>query len=577
MVRAARICFRPKRSALAILTAFPLLVAFAHPPDVVAYDLTPDIVGGKLKSLKVQVHFRMNDSGTARFGWSSAWQGERRLWQWARDVGATGASSFRDDGAGHWTVEAPPAAQVSISYRIVSAYDHDPTINDHDQPRPIIRPRWFYVPGEALFGLLDGSEKTAAQFSWHGPKGYHFASDLEHLARPGRPAGRPGTVADVIESIVIGGPEIQVYRGAGRSKVRVAILGSFGFRGEDFDRVARSVIDVERRFWRADLQAPFLVTVGPLAGSAAQMGFEGTGRGDAFALWVDERSPIDRLKWLLAHEYFHSWNPLLLGRTTDQGEANASLFWFSEGLTDYYARALLVRSGLITPQEFLDQWNEMLRAYSASPAKNMKGADANAAFWSDEAAQKLAYQRGAMLAAIWNAELSTHNLSLDDVMHEQAEAARSSNEDPVALFRRLAEHAGLHVREDTRRYIDDGETIRLSQGAFGPCAAVVTEDRPVFSRGFDGQATANAGNVVTGTDRTSPAYAAGLRDGMTILERVAGEPDNSMAEYALLVDDHGTRRTIRYLPQGSGRTTVQQVKLLEHGASCGKALGGVSH
>ena len=82
---------------------------------------------------------------------------------------------------------------------------------------------------------------------------------------------------------------------------------------------------------------------------------------------------------------------------------------------------------------------------------------------------------------------------------------------------------------------------------------------PVFDRGFDPQATAKAGNVAQGVKPGSAAYAAGLRNGMTLLARDGGEPGESDLVYVLRVDDHGVQRTIGYLPRGEG--TVMQTRL----------------
>lgn len=74
-----------------------------------------------------------------------------------------------------------------------------------------------------------------------------------------------------------------------------------------------------------------------------------------------------------------------------------------------------------------------------------------------------------------------------------------------------------------------------------------------------------------------PAYAAGLRNGMKILERIEGEPDNALMPYALLVEDRGTKRTIRYLPQGAERISVQQMRIRQpDAAGCRRTLGGLS-
>jgi predicted metalloprotease with PDZ domain len=562
------------------LLSVPLLGSAAAPsPTPVRYSLTPELSEGAITALKVEVRFRADPTGTTDFRWQDGWAGERRLWQWARDFRVAGATAVEANGDGQWRIQAAPGAELTATYRIVSAYDHDPTIEDTDQPKPVIRPRWFYAVGNALFGYPANRENAPAAFHWSGaPSGIGFASDLEHLAGPGREASRPGTVADALESIVIGGRDLRTFPSRDGSGVRVAVVGGYAFTPEELDSLARQVIGMERDFWRADRRAPFLVTAAPIVASPAAMSFGGTGRGDGFALWIDQRVPLDRMKWLLAHEYFHTWNAAQLGTMPEDRATRPAHYWFSEGFTDYYARALMVRAGLISPEEFAEQWNEMLAAYAGSPVRNMAGARVAAEFWNNEAVQKLPYQLGAMLAAMWNARLlatSRGRSNLDSLLKSQLSAARSSRQEATQLFRSLAARQGLDTRADEASYLARGETIMLPPNAFGPCATVVTERRPTFSRGFDAGATASAGNIVAGVDPALPAYAAGLRDGMKILARTEGETDNALVPYALLVEDQGQQRTIRYLPQGHGSVAVQQIRLATVASpTCRFTLGG---
>ncbi|VWD65493.1 hypothetical protein BLA50215_08009 [Burkholderia lata] len=131
-------------------------------------------------------------------------------------------------------------------------------------------------------------------------------------------------------------------------------------------------------------------------------------------------------------------------------------------LTDYYARALMVRAGLISPAEFAAQWNEMLAAYARSRARTMPGERARGAFWEDQTAQALPYQRGAMLAAMWNARLlvaSKGVANLDTVLKAQLTAAQSSTQWATILFRNFAGRHGLDISADEERYLVRGETI----------------------------------------------------------------------------------------------------------------------
>jgi predicted metalloprotease with PDZ domain len=568
---------------LRLLSLSLVLLGAAAPSDPVSrpvqFSLAPELSGGALTGLRVRVRFHADPSGTTNFGWPDGWAGERKLWQWAHNLKFAGATTVERNGDGHWRIRSAPGELLTVSYHVVSAYDHDPTVDNSEQPRPVIRPTWFYAVGNALFGYPAGREDAPATFDWSSAPGIGFASDLEHLAGRDRAPRRAGTVSDALESVVIGGRDLCTFPARDGSGVRVATVGTYTFTPEQLDSLARRVIAVERTFWDSDRSAPFLVTAAPIVGSPTTMGFGGTGRGDAFALWVDQRTPLASMKWLLAHEYFHTWNPGQLGEMPQDRETRPTAYWFSEGFTDYYARALMVRAGLISPAEFATLWNEMLAAYAGSSVRTMPGVRTAAAFWNNEAAQKLPYQRGAMLAAIWNARLraaSQGAINLDTVLHAQIVAARSSREQAIALFPLLAGRNGLNTAADLDRYVVKGEPILLPADTFGPCATILTERRPSFSRGFDADATAKAGNIATGVDPMLPAYTAGLRDGMKILARTQGEPDNAVVPYALLVEDKGQQRTIRYLPHGLEPVTVQQVQIT-HAPSreCLRTLGGL--
>ncbi|QXT35725.1 hypothetical protein KV697_18860 [Sphingomonas sanguinis] len=567
----------------ALLIAFAALSLIAAAPSArikpVHYRLKPELAGNMLIGLRVEIDFQGDPSGTTDLHWNSSWAGEKRLWQWARDMKVEGATALKAEAGGHWRIIAPPGARLTATYRIISAYDHDPTVEDSEQARPVIRPGWFYAVGNALFAHPGTRTDIPATFDWVGAPGIGFASDLEHLAGQQRKAKRPGTIDDIDESIVIGGRELRLSPATDGSGVRIASVGRYAFSSEELADLSRRIIGVERDFWNTDRGAPFLVTAAPLVAKPMTSSYGGTGRGDAFALWMDQRMSAEDLKWLLAHEYFHSWNSPRLRNVDDREEQSHPEYWFSEGFTDYYARALLLRSGLITPERFAEMWNTMFALYAGSTARGMTDAQTTAAFWSDQAAGKMPYQRGAMLAALWNARLlaaSGGRRNLDTVLHDQLARARTVKGTAAALFRQSAQASGLDITTDERRYLREGQPILLPADAFGPCATMVTSQRPVFSRGFDTEATAASGNIATGVDPALPAYAAGLRNGMKILERVEGEPGNAMRSYALLVDDHGTRRTIRYLPQGLTRETVQQMRLTQPvNTDCRRTLSGM--
>jgi len=458
----------------------PLAHAAPAADGPVAFTLSPDVGPKGLEALKVEVRFAGDASGRTRFAWLKTWAGDEQLYSRARDFKVSGGQA-QPDGPGAWIIRAAPHAPIIVSYRVLSAYDHDPTVDDTAQSKPVIRPDWFFATGEGLFARPEGRDKAPASFAWTGaPRGFAFASDLEHLRSPGGRAARPGVVDDVLESVSIGGRALHVtQRRIDGAPVRVATVGRYGFEAATFTDQVFEVLAAERAFWGVPA-TPFLVAMSPIAAAPHRYSLSGAGRGDGFALWVDDtNAKLADLRWLLAHEYFHTWNPAQLGGTGAE-DVEPLEYWFSEGFTDYYARKLMWTSHQFSSGEFAAKWNEVLRAYAASPVRAAPNSRIQAEFWSSGQVQKLPYQRGAMLAAVLDRQAQSRGSSLDAVMREmRRRAARPGPPHADELFPVVyREITGLDASALIARHMIAGEPISLPADTFGPCFRVETGEAP---------------------------------------------------------------------------------------------------
>ena len=467
--------------ACLMLAAAPLARAAPVADARVAFVLSPEFGPEGLSALKVEVRFAGDASGQTRFAWLKSWAGDEQLYSRARDLKVIGGEA-RPDGPGAWIIRAAPRAPIVVSYRVLSAYDHDPIVGDSAQSKPVIRPLWFFATGEGLFARPEGRDKAPASFAWTGaPRGFVFASDLEHLGALGGKAARAGVVDDVLESISIGGRDVNLtQRRIDGAAVRVATVGRYSFDAKTFTDQVFEVLAAERAFW-GEPAKPFLVAMSPIAAVPHKYSLSGAGRGDGFALWVDDtNAKLADLRWLLAHEYFHTWNPGLLGGTGAE-EVEASEYWFSEGFTDYYAQKLMWTSHQFSAGEFAAKWNEVLRAYAASPVRAAPNSRIAAEFWSSQAVQKLPYQRGAMLAALLDRQARARGSSLDAVMREMLRRAARPGPKPHAdellpvVYREVT---GLDAGALIARHMIAGEPIDLPADAFGPCFRVETGEAP---------------------------------------------------------------------------------------------------
>lgn len=134
---------------------------------------------------------------------------------------------------------------------------------------------------------------------------------------------------------------------------------------------------------------------------------------------------------LCAHEFFHAWNvkrirPRALGPFNYIEPPRTRNLWFAEGVTEYYARILLRRAGLITREEFFLQTKNAIEAYLDNTARKQVTADESS--WRVWEAGNSAgfgglsyYQKGELIGVCLDLKIRhvTHNRrSLDDVMRE---------------------------------------------------------------------------------------------------------------------------------------------------------------
>ena len=556
------------RLSIGVLAALLLaLPAWAEP---VRYVVSPVIEHGALKALAVDIDFTANADGVTRLRFVDSFQGDLHPGRFAEGLVVTGADRITPLDGEQTEIRSAPGAALHARYRIRSGYDAPPNTQDARQTKPIVLPDWLYVAGEVVFAFPAGRRDEGATFAWTGaPESFRFASDLS--------LPRQRTVEDVLHSVLIGSPRLRLIDGAGDdAETRIAALGTYDhFDDATFADATFRIIKAERDFW-GDGPSPFLVTLAPLVPKVFER-YSGTGRTDGFALWVGTSLRMEELLPLLAHEYFHTWNNGQLGAQAP----DRSTAWLSEGFTDFYTKRLLLRAGLFDLEAYAASWNEWLRAYGVSPERNVTETRMTKVYWQDQAVEDIAYKRGAMLAALFDAQLRKTGPGLDMVMRwmrllNVKDSKTGLRPNFEAAFEKVAGRSAL---PDIDRYQTRGETLVMPAGAFA-CLTVGTVTQPSFDVGFDTDATAEKG-VFAGVDPAGPAYAAGLRDGMKRLGREGGAANDSSVELAYrVVDAAGVERVIRYKPEGKTTVTFQKLSVPpglspEDEKACVRTLAGL--
>ncbi|UPT62313.1 MAG: hypothetical protein M0D54_18415 [Hyphomonadaceae bacterium JAD_PAG50586_4] len=556
--------------SIAVVLALFVCAGFAA-PERIDYTLTPIMRAGALEAVQIDLRFRGEADGETMLALPSSWGGQEELWRGIGDLSVVSGATLQPGAApAARTLTHRPNARIHVRYRVVQDWDGPPMAGAGNPYRPIIQANYFHLIGNAALVSPDNSNPlTPVRLNvGNMPRGWRFASDLEH---------RGVTLAEAAASVTVGG-DFRIVQTADPN-IRIAMRGAqWRFTDADFAARVAEIIVAQRRFW-GDESTPFLITVIELsAPNQSSLSIGGTGLGDSFAFFATPNVEPELLRRMLAHEGLHTWVPNRIGGLADVDEAAG--YWFSEGFTEFYTGRILVREGLWGPAEFAADFNRTLREYAVSSARTALNARILADFWRERDLQQLPYQRGRMLATLWDARLRAQGHDMDDVMHDMR--ARAAGGDPLhaaAMFSIAAAHFGIDVGADIASHVERGDDLQLPADLLAPCGRIETRQIARFHRGFDIEATNANNNVIIGVVPGSPADAAGLRDGMVLMRRDGGEIGNADVEIVYVVRDGDVERSIRYMPRAPGMVSQQHLVLEEnlHGerlAQCVALLGG---
>ncbi len=508
-------------------------------------------------TLSVDLAFPGDATGHTRLYLPSHFSGQRGLDKNIQGLAAVspGVTLADTDAPDVKQVTFAPGQAVRLHYEVAPDAE-----TRSSQPgayfRPTLQASDFHFIGTTVWAYpAQYGGPLAVTLHWKLPAGWAFCDSLG--------AGQAdqqftGALEKFLETVYVAGDfRIQTVQAGGRP-VMVAVRGKWKFSDGEFAALAGRIVAAERDFWHDNDFPYYLVTLLPLE-QAARAGGDTEGGGveltHSVALYQPQSRTLDfGLKHVLAHELFHEWN-------ADQMRAgDAPLLWFSEGITDHYARLLLLRAGLISLDDYAQQTNALLREYAESPCRNRKGGEAADGFYSGTALARLPYQQGALLAAHWNAAIrsvASGGHSLDDVMRGLRASAAPVSAASVAAA--LRQYGVADPAADLARVVENGETFSPDPCALGPGFALRTVKRPQFELGFDGEATM-AHQAVVGVKRGSRAFWAGLRDGQEVISCAPfrlGDPDQHIS---ITVRDIGTTRAVEFTPIGDSLPLPQYAR-----------------
>lgn len=245
---------------------------------------------------------------------------------------------------------------------------------------------------------------------------------------------------------------------------------------------------------------------------------------------------------LVAHEFFHLWNvkrlrPDALGPFDYTKENYTKSLWVAEGITDYYARIVLLRAGFASDSDFLREQSRAIQMLQNVPGRlAMSVEESSYDTWikyyrQDENSlnsQVDYYDKGAILGLLLDLEIRKHSngaKSLDDVMrYLYSEFYKKDRNYSPEDFQKACElMAGSSLEQFFAKYVRGNEELDYDSALM---AAGLRLDRTRSADGTRATETAYLGaDLAQDGDRLmvrrvyagSPAYEQGLNTGDQIV------------------------------------------------------------
>jgi predicted metalloprotease with PDZ domain len=523
--------------------------AFPRSGPFLAYVIDPDLTSETL-ALRVDLSFRLIGVRGVDLHLPSEWEGIQYLYKAIRDIEVLSPqTTLRDAGDPARRHLIFPSGQiVHVRYRVVPDWEGD--VSSETYFHAILQKTYFQLAGRnfLVYPSLPEHEVLPLSFEWRNfPAGWVVASSLSS----GQLCQSVTTsLLKASNGLFVGG-DFRVHEVPVRGKpVHIAVRGAWRFSDDAFVQLASKVLDGERTFWQ-DSSAPYYL-ISLLPSNDAPGSYAGVALEDSFAMFMGHDANLGfDMKFVLAHEIFHSWNPARLGGLP----GGVPPYWFVEGFTDYYARLLLLRAGLVTSDEYMRDLNASYYRYRTSPALQANDRSVQERFFVDPDFQKLPYQRGSLLAQMWDTRIrqrSNGKQSLDDAMLDLREHALTREQILTESF--LTEHfsrfVGNEARDDLRTYIDQGAIMPLPPpAALNPCLTMNEVVMYRYDLGLDLEALVHS-RVIAAVKSGSEADKAGLRDGQTVIERGEIRSDDPNKAISLTVRDNAGERKVTYFPRG---------------------------
>ncbi len=330
------------------------------------------------------------------------------------------------------------------TFHIVGATDRMSISYVVDDVESLPNAEWFgtsdveqtfaYANGPALFGYPGGHKDAHFTVRYHVPPSWDLAVALDRVGGDSSHTFRASDYDELVDAPMQTGTFQSRYFTVRGVRHRITVTAPERLSDATLDSLAeatRKVVQIYSGFYG---EIPYDYYVFQQYLISPQQALER--RANAYGAlehrnsstymmpYTSGSSIVDMLVPVIAHEYWHVWSPKrvhvsTLGPFDYQHAPRTSSLWFAEGITEYYARLLLVRAGMIAPEEFLSQMQRDMAQFRDEPQRTSI-AELSRSIAERSLMQVMdLYTKGPVIAMLLDATIrhqTDDKHSLDDVM-----------------------------------------------------------------------------------------------------------------------------------------------------------------
>lgn len=448
-----------------------------------------------------------------------------------------------------WTLTPVPGKPVTVQYTVKTetkglGFFHAAISENH-----------AFIPGTTTLMYIKGEEQKPCSIVYKVPMGWHVASpnravpgvrnmfdapSYDHLADHPADLGAVELAEDTIDGktlavTVVGAPDGTAQRWLNAlSRIWNAATRAFGEAPANRYTFQLRFSDYDGFYGGLEHLDSAVIRLPRASASKTSMG--------------DLR--------LCAHELVHAWlvkriRPQGLGPFDYSTAVQTPDLWFCEGVTDYLAPKLCVSAGIMTRADYLADLSEQLTELGNNPAsRSVTAEQCSLRVWEASNSQGYGglsyYNKGYVVGLMMDLEIgnrTTGAKSIWDVIWRMLDDYRSNGRAyPARGVDTVTELVGgqgmRQLMDSLLRSTDPIDPLPLLQN-LGVTSSARKQDVPYLGLVLDTNHTPGDKAYVSFVQKGSPAEAAGIRPGMTLLGAAA-------SGMAIANANIGTTLTLRF-------------------------------